>query len=109
MLVLSCRNVISGCVDVPHLGRSATGTLRQEIGGIPLGSCDGGSVRGSHTYIYTGIPIYIVEFTENVSVAVNCEPKSAHVYCALRADQVERARVRRGDNHRRYDAKLKLI
>ena len=109
MLVLTCRNVTSGCVDVSDLLRCGGTALRQEIGGVPLGSCDGGSVRGSHTYIYTGIPIYIVEITENVSVAVNCEPKSAHVYCALRADQVERARVRRGDNHRRCDAKLKLI
>ena len=99
----------SGLVDVSDLLRYEGTALRQEIGGFALGSCDGGSVRGHGTYIYTGIPIYIVEFTENVSVAVNCEPKSAHVYCALRADQVERARVRRGDNHRRYDAKLKLI
>ena len=61
--------------------------------------------------MYTGISIYIVVFTDNVSIAVKTEAKSAYVYCALRADhgQVERARVRRGDNHRRYDAKLKLI
>ena len=59
--------------------------------------------------MHTGISIYIVVFTDNVSIAVKTEAKSAHVYCALRADQVERARVRRGDNHRRYDAKLKLI
>ena len=65
-------------------------------------------MRGSHAYIYTGISIYIVVFTDNVSIAVKTEAKSAYVYCALRADQVERARVRRGDNHRRYDAKLKL-
>ena len=65
-------------------------------------------MRGSHAYIYTGISIYIVVFTDNVSIAVKNEAKVAYVYCALRADQVERARVRRGDNHRRYDAKLKL-
>ena len=61
--------------------------------------------------MYTGISIYIVVFTDNVSIAVKNEAKVAYVYCALglRADQVERPRVRRGDNHRRYDAKLKLV
>ena len=59
--------------------------------------------------MYTGISIYIVVFTDNVSIAVKTETKVAYVYCALRADLVERPRVRRGDNHRRYDTKLKLI
>ena len=42
----------SGLVDITDLLRYEGTALRQEIGGIPLGSCDGGLLRQRLTHIY---------------------------------------------------------